>query len=160
MKNKIKSIPEGYHSVTPSLTFKDSLEAIKFYKKAFGAEELDVFPSPDGQGTMHATMKIGNSIMMMGDERPNQSCKSAESLGSSPIGFFIYVSNVDEVFQKAVDAGAEITMPLEDMFWGDRCGSLKDPFGYTGMIATHTRDLSRDEIREGAESFFAAMSKA
>jgi PhnB protein len=160
MKSKIKPIPEGYHSVTPSLTFKDSLKAIKFYQKAFGAKELDVFPAPDGRGTMHATMQIGDSILMMGDERPNQNCKSAESLGTSPISFFIYVPNVDMVFEKAIEAGAKITMPLDDMFWGDRCGSLKDPFGYTWMIATHTRNLSRDEVREGAESFFASMAKA
>jgi PhnB protein len=158
MKTKVKPIPEGYHSITLSVTFKDSLKAIKFYKKAFGAKELDVFPSPDGKGTMHATMKIGDSIMMMGDERPDQNCKSAESLGSTPVSFYIYVPNVDEVFQKAVDAGATITMPLDDMFWGDRCGSLKDSFGYTWMVATHTRDLNRDEVREGAESFFAVMA--
>jgi PhnB protein len=160
VKNKVKPIPEGYHSITPSVTFKDSLKAIKFYKKAFGAKEMEIFPSLNGKGTMHATMKIGNSIMMMGDERSNQNCRSAESLGSSPVSFYIYVPNVDDVFRKAVEAGTEITMPLDDMFWGDRCGSLKDPFGYTWMIATHIHDLSREEIREGAELFFTAMAKA
>ena len=159
MKNKVKPIPEGYHSITPSVTFKDSLKAIKFYKKAFGAKEMEIFPSLNGKGTMHATMKIGNSIMMMGDERSNQNCRSAESLGSSPVSFYIYVPNVDDVFRKAVEAGAEITMPLDDMFWGDRCGTVKDPFGYSWMIATHSRDMTWEEVQKGAEAFFAAAAK-
>jgi PhnB protein len=159
MKTNVKPIPEGYHSVTPDLTLKDSLKAIKFYKKAFGAKEMGIFPSPDGKSTMHATIKIGDSIIMMGDERPSQSCESAETLGASPVSLFIYVPDVDKVFNQAVDAGAEITMPLDDMFWGDRCGSVKDPFGYSWMIATHTRDMTREEVQKGAESFFAASAK-
>ena len=159
MKTKAKPIPEGYHSVTPDLTLKDSLKAIEFYKKAFGAKEMGIFPSPDGKSTMHAVIKIGDSIIMMGDERPGQSCESAETLGASPVSLFIYVPDVDKVFNQAVDAGAEITMPLDDMFWGDRCGSVKDPFGYSWMIATHTRDMTREEVQKGAESFFAASAK-
>jgi PhnB protein len=159
MKTNVKPIPEGYHSVTPDLTLKDSLKAIKFYKKAFGAKEMGIYPSPDGKSTMHATIKIGDSIIMMGDERPGQSCESAETLGASPVSLFIYVPDVDKVFNQAVDAGAEITMPLDDMFWGDRCGSVKDPFGYSWMIATHTRDMTREEVQKGAESFFAASAK-
>jgi len=156
MKNEVKLIPEGYHSVTPILTLKDSLEAIKFYKKAFGATELGVFPSPDGKSTMHAVIKIGDSIIMMGDESPNQACRSAETLGASPVSFYVYVPNVNEVFMKAVAAGAAETMPVDEMFWGDRCGTLNDPFGYSWTIATHTRDLSEKEVQEGAQSFFAA----
>jgi PhnB protein len=167
MKSKVKPIPEGYHTVTPSLTFKDSLKAIEFYKKAFGAKKLDVFPSPDGnteqaslrESTMHATIKIGDSIIMMGDERPGQTCQSAETMGSSPVSFYIYVPNVDTVYNQAVDAGCEVTMPLDDMFWGDRSGTVKDPFGYTWMIATHIKDMSGDEMKEAAEEFFAAMAK-
>ena len=159
MKNKVKSIPEGYHSVTPDLTLKDSLKAIKFYKKAFGAKEMGVFPSPDGKSTMHAVIKIGDSIIMMGDERPGESCESAETLGASPVSLFIYVPDVDKVFNQAVDAGAEITMPLDDMFWGDRCGTVKDPFGYSWMIATHSRDMTWEEVQKGAEAFFAAAAK-
>ena len=159
MKTKAKPIPEGYHSVTPDLTLKDSLKAIEFYKKAFGAKEMGIFPSPDGKSTMHAVIKIGDSIIMMGDERPGQSCESAETLGASPVSLFIYVPDVDKVFNQAVDAGAEITMPLDDMFWGDRCGSVKDPFGYSWMIATHTRDMTREEVQKGAESFFVASAK-
>jgi uncharacterized glyoxalase superfamily protein PhnB len=159
MKTQVKPIPEGFRSVTPCLILKDSLKAIEFYKKAFGAKELEVFPSPDGRGTMHATIQIGDSILMMGDERPSQECKSAESLGCSPISLYIYVSNVDAVFRQAVAAGATVLMPLDDMFWGDRCGTLKDPFGYSWTIATHTRDLTDEEVRQGAESFFVKAAK-
>ena len=121
---------------------------------------LDLVPNLKGQGTMHGTIQIGNSILMMGDEMPNPNCsKSAESLGSSPVSFYIYVPNVDGAFKQAIAAGAIETMPVADMFWGDRSGSLKDPFGYSWMIATHTRDLNNDEISKGAEAFFAQMAK-
>lgn len=159
MSAKPKSIPEGFHSVTPCLTLKNSIEAIEFYRKAFGAKQLDVFPGPDGKSTMHATIQIGDSILMMGDERPEQDCRSAESLGASPVSLFIYVPNVDKVFEQALDAGATATMPVDDMFWGDRCGALKDPFGYSWMIATHTRDLTPEEVQEGAQAFFTAAAK-
>ena len=154
-----KSIPDGYHSVTPSFTFKDSQKAIDFYKKAFNAKVLDIFPNITGKGIMHATIQIGDSILMMGDEMPGQSCKSAETLGSSPISLFIYVTDVDAAFKQAVSAGATSTMPVADMFWGDRAGHLNDPFGYSWMIATHTKDLTKDEVRKGAEAFFAGMAK-
>jgi PhnB protein len=159
MKNNVKPIPEGYHTITPSMTLKDSLKAIEFYKKAFSAKVLGVFPSPDGNSTMHAVMKIGDSIIMMGDENPNQTCKSAETMGCSPVSFYIYVPNVDKFFDKAINAGAEQLMPVDEMFWGDRCGTLKDPFGYMWNIATHISELSREEVEEGAKSFFAMAGK-
>jgi PhnB protein len=159
MKTKVKAIPDGYHSVTPCLTLKNSLAAIEFYKKAFGAKDLMVFPSPDGRGTIHATIMIGNSIVMMGDEMPGQACKSAESLGTSPVSLYIYVPNVDSIFKQAVTAGATMLMPVADMFWGDRCGTLKDPFGYAWMIATHNRDLTEAEIKEGAHDFCVKAGK-
>ncbi len=152
-------IPTGYHTVTPSLTFKYSQKAIEFYKKAFGANVLDVFPNLNGRGTMHATIQIGESILMMGDENPGQSCRSAETLGGSPINLYIYVPNVDEAFKQAVAAGGTVVMPVADMFWGDRAGQIKDPFGYSWMIATHTQDLTNEQIRKGAEAFFAQMGK-
>lgn len=153
-------IPEGYRTVTPSFTFKDSQKAIDFYKKAFGAKALDVLPNLNGRGIMHATMQIGNSILMMGDEMPNAKCsKSAETTGSSPVSFFIYVSDADAAFKQALAAGAVEIMPVADMFWGDRCGTLKDPFGYSWMIGTHKRDLTNDEIKKGAEAFFAQMTE-
>lgn len=152
-----KPIPDGYHAVTSSLTFKNTKKAIEFYKKAFGAVVSDLFPSPSGDGIMHATMKIGDTILMMGDE--NAGCKSAETLGSSPVSLYLYVQNADAAFKQAVAAGATVTMPVSEMFWGDRAGHLKDPFGYSWMIATHTRDLSKEEVKKGAEAFFAQMSK-
>ena len=154
-----KPVPEGYHTVTPSFTFKDSRKAIEFYKKAFGAKVLDLFPNPNGQGTMHASLQIGNSIVMMGDEMPGQNCKSAETLGSSPISLYVYVPDADAAFQQAVAAGGTTVMPVADMFWGDRAGQIRDPFGYSWMIATHKQDLTSDQVRKNAEAFFAQMSK-
>lgn len=153
----VSSIPEGYSTVTPCFMFKDSLKAIEFYKKAFGAKLMDIFPNPNGSGTMHATIQVGNSILMLGDENPGQHCKSAETLGCSPISFFVYVPDVDAVFRQAIDSGAIETMPISEQFWGDRAGSMKDPFGYSWMIATHTRDLSQEAIRKEGDAFFAQM---
>ncbi len=154
-----QAIPAGYNTITPSFTFKDSQKAIDFYKKAFGAKVLDLMKSLDGRGIMHATIQIGNSIVMMGDEVPGQSCKSAETLGTSPISFYLYVPNADAAFKQAVDAGATVTMPVAEMFWGDRAGQITDPFGYSWMIATHTQDRTPEQIRKGAEAFFAQMAK-
>jgi PhnB protein len=160
MSTKLSPTPEGYRSVTPSFTFKDSAKAIEFYQAAFGAKVIDCLRSPDGRCTMHATMKIGDSILMMGDEMPGSDCgKSAETLGGSPISLYVYVADVDSAFDKAVSAGAKAAMPVADMFWGDRCGSLIDPFGYSWMIATHVKDLTNDQIQEGAKAFFAACGK-
>jgi uncharacterized glyoxalase superfamily protein PhnB len=154
-----KSIPDGYHSVTPSFTFKDSGKAIEFYKKAFGAKVLGSFPNPTGHGIMHATIQIGDSIVMMGDESSSGGCKSAESLGHSPITLYVYVQDVDAAFKQAVAAGGKVAMPVADQFWGDRAGSITDPFGYSWLIATHTQDLRPDQVRKGAEAFFAQMAK-
>jgi PhnB protein len=159
MSPKVKPIPKGYHSVTPALTFKDSLKAIEFYKQALDAEVLEIMPSPDHTSTVHAAIRIGDSILMMGDEPADGHCKSAESLGASPVSLYVYANNVDEVFQRAIDAGGSTTMPVADMFWGDRCGSFKDPFGYSWMIATHNRDLTEEQIRQAAQSFYAAAAK-
>lgn len=151
-----KHTPEGFQSVTPSLTFKDTKKALEFYKKALNAEILEVLPMPDGNGTMHATMRIGNSILMMGDEMPN--CPSAETMGGSSISLFVYVPDVDAAFKQAVSAGGTETMPVMDMFWGDRCGNFTDPFGYSWMIGTHVRDMTPEEIQTGAKAFFEMMA--
>ena len=160
MKTKVNAIPEGYHTVTPSLVFKDSLKAIAFYERAFGAKNPEVFPEPGGEHTMHATIRIGNSILMMGDEMPGMGNKCPESLGGSPVSLYVYTPDVDALFKQAVDAGATALMPVAEMFWGDRCGSLKDPFGYAWTFATHNRDLTVKEIEEGAKKFFAASERA
>lgn len=151
----VKAVPAGFHTVTPTFTFKDSRKAIEFYKKAFGAKVLDLFLDPSGRGTMHATIQIGSSIIMMGDEMPGGACKSAETLGDCPISLFIYVPDVDAMFKQAVAAGGTECMAVAEMFWGDRAGQIKDPFGYKWMIATHKKDLTNEEIRKGAEVFFA-----
>ncbi|MBJ6799907.1 VOC family protein [Geomonas propionica] len=149
-----KPIAEGFHSVTPMFMFKDCRKAIEFYRNAFGAVERYTMPGPDG-GVMHAELMVGDSIIMMGDEFPGENCKSAETLGVSPISFYLYVENVDAAFRRALEAGAIEKMEVQDMFWGDRAGSLQDPFGYNWMLATHTRDLTPEEIREGAKAAFA-----
>ncbi|MDA8175060.1 MAG: VOC family protein [Nitrospiraceae bacterium] len=154
-----KPIPEGFHSVTPMLTLKNAGKAIEFYKRAFGATEKYSVPGPDGKGIMHAEMQIGNSLIMLQDENPNQPCKSAESVGCSPVSFYIYVDNADQMFQKAVAAGAKSQMPLQEMFWGDRVGTVQDPFGYNWWIATHVKDVSPKEMQEGAQAMFAQAGR-
>ena len=155
-----KAIPEGYRSVTPTLTFKDTQKAIDFYKKAFGAKVTGVFQNLNGPGIMHATIQIGDSVIMMGDEMQGEHCsKSVESMGGSPTGFFIYVPDVDAAYKQAVAAGATAGMPVMDQFWGDRAGQVRDPFGYSWMIATHKQDLTDAQIRKNAEAFFAQMAK-
>lgn len=154
-----KPIPEGFQSVTPMFVFKDARKAIEFYKRAFGAQELYVMPGPDGKGVMHAEVRIGNSIIMMGEEHPQEPCKSAETIGGSPVSFYIYLENVDEAFRTALSAGAETRVPLQDMFWGDRAGTVQDPFGYNWTLATHIKDLTPQEIQEGAQAFLARMAQ-
>lgn len=151
-------IPEGFHSLTPIFVFKDARKAIEFYKQAFGAEELFAMPGPDGKGVMHAELRIGNSIIMMGEENPHQPCKSAETSGGSPISLYLYLADVDEAFKRAVAAGAEVTMPVEEMFWGDRTGTVQDPFGYSWTLATRTRELTPEEMQAGAETACAQIA--
>ena len=141
------------------VTVKDARTAIEFYKKAFGAEELFSMPGPDGKGIMHAELRIGNSIVMMGEEQPDCPSKSAETLGGSPVSFYLYVYHADESFARALAAGAVSQMPVDEMFWGDRVGTVQDPFGYSWMLATHTRDLSPEEMQRGAQEFFAKMAR-
>ena len=152
-----KPIPDGYASVTPTLTFKDCKKALDFYAKAFGAKDIEIFAGPGGQGIMHATMKIGNSIVMMGDEMPGHN-KSVQTMGGSPTSLWIYTENADTLFDRAVKAGAVSMMPVSDMFWGDRMGSLTDPFGYVWSVATHTNDLTKEEVRKNADAFFSKMA--
>ena len=148
-----KPIPDGYHSVTPTLTVRGAADAIEFYKKAFGAQEMMRFPGPDGKTIMHAEIKIGDSRIMLNDEFPQMKCMSPQSVGGASSGIFLYVENADATFNKAVSAGAKITMPIMDAFWGDRCGVIEDPFGHKWTISTHARDLSFEEMmKAGAEA--------
>ena len=154
-----KAIPEGFHTVTPHLRFRDARKAIEFYKRAFGATERFAMPGPDGKGIMHAELLMGNSIIMLGEENPNEPCKSADTMGGSPVSFYIYLENVDEAFRKALEAGAVTRMPLQDIFWGDRVGAVQDTFGYIWNIATHTKDLTAQELEEGARAAFTRTAK-
>ncbi|MRR53413.1 MAG: VOC family protein [Deltaproteobacteria bacterium] len=154
----IKPIPKGFHTVTPYVVLKDSRKAIEFYQKAFGAEELFLMPGPDGKGVVHAEIRIGDSIIMLSDENPHEPCKSAESIGGSPVSFYLYVEHVDEAFARAINTGASSMMPVQEMFWGDRIGAVKDPFGHNWTLATHTKDLTVEEIEQGAKEAFSQMS--
>ena len=154
-----KPIPDGYHSVTPTLTVRGAADAIEFYKKAFGAQEIMRFPGLDGKTIMHAEIKIGDSRIMLSDEIPQMNCLSPQSVGGASSGIFLYVENADATFNKAVSAGAKITMPIMDAFWGDRCGVIEDPFGHRWTIATHARDLTVEEMmKAGAEAMKSMQS--
>ncbi len=147
-----KTIPDGYHSVTPYLIIKGAAAAIEFYKRAFGATELMRMPSPDGR-IGHAEIKIGDSAIMLADEHPQMGYKSPQSLGGSAVNMMVYVDRVDDVFKQAVEAGARELQPVKDQFYGDRSGTLQDPFGHTWTIATHTEDIPPEEMRKRAEKF-------
>lgn len=157
MANPAKPIPEGYHTVTPGLTCKNAAQAIEFYKKAFGAQEIMSMPSPDGKIT-HAEMRIGDSVIFVNDEFPGMCAAPSRSVPSSSL--FLYVANVDSTFDQAVAAGASPAMPVQDMFWGDRYGKVVDPFGHHWGIATHTEDVAPEEIDRRTKAYFASLAKA
>ena len=159
MTTQVKPIPDGFHSVTPYLTIRNAAQAIEFYKRAFGAQERIRMPGPDGK-IAHAEIMIGNSILMLGEECPQMGNQSPEALHGSTVGMCIYVDNADEVFNRAVKAGAKVDMPVMDQFWGDRYGKLKDPFGHKWSIATHTKDLSLDEMKQGMDEAMSKMPKS
>ncbi len=158
MTKAVKPVPEGFHTVTPHLVIRGAAEAIEFYKKALGAQELSRMSSPDGK-IGHAELKIGDSIIFLADEFPGPGgcAKSPQTVGACTATLNLYVPDVDAAFKKALAAGAKETMPVADMFWGDRYGTFTDPFGHTWGIATHTRDLSKQEVEEGAKAFWASM---
>ena len=156
MKNKTKAIPEGFDTLTPHLVVKGASKAIDFYKKAFGAGEIRRVLGPDGKSIMHAELKIGNSRLMLVDEFPEMNARGPESIGGTPVTIHMFVEDADTVFNRAVNAGAQVRMPLADMFWGDRYGVLADPFGHLWSIATHKEDLTPDEIRKRMQSSTAA----
>jgi uncharacterized glyoxalase superfamily protein PhnB len=153
----VKPIPDGYHTVTPHLVLRDAAKAIDFYKKAFGAEELFRMPGPDGK-IMHAEIKIGDSIVYLCDELPRmKGWVSPAQLKGTTVCLHIYTEDVDAAFDKAVAAGATVTMPIMDAFWGDRYGKLSDPFGHEWSIATHKHDYTPEQIAKNAQEFFANM---
>ncbi|MEK7437953.1 MAG: VOC family protein [Pseudomonadota bacterium] len=143
----VKPIPNDMHSVTPHLVCAGAAEAIEFYKKAFNATELGRLPGPQGK-LMHALIRIGDSSVMLVDEMPEWGSFGPKSLKGSPVTIHLYVEDVDTVVARAVGAGATATMPVADMFWGDRYGKLEDPFGHQWSVATHIRDVSPEEMQQ------------
>jgi uncharacterized glyoxalase superfamily protein PhnB len=158
-----KPIPDGFHTITPHLIIKGVSKAIDFYKKAFGAEEIHCLSTPDGR-ILHAHIKIGDSNIFLADEFPEAGCGglSPQSLKNSHATMHIYVTDVDTVFERAVTAGATVTMPVQNMFWGDRYGQIVDPFGQPWSIGTHIEDVTPEEMQKrSAEACkqMAAMKK-
>jgi PhnB protein len=144
-----KPIPEGYHSVIPYLILDNASKGIEFYKKAFGATELVRMPRPDGR-IGHAELKIGDSVVMMADEARERGTRSARTFGGSPVGILLYVENVDAITDSAVAAGAKLVQPVKDQFYGDRMGTIEDPFGFQWYVATHVEDVSPEEMHKRA----------
>jgi PhnB protein len=155
----VKPVPEGYRTVTPALTVKNGAEAIEFYKKAFGAQEIMRANGPDGKSIMHAEIQVGDSRIMLGEEWPDQRCLAPSSLGGTTSSLYLYVPDVDAAFQRAVDAGAKALMPVTEMFWGDRFGQVEDTNGHRWGLATHVEDPSPEELGRRQREFFASMSK-
>jgi PhnB protein len=153
----VKPIPEGYTTVTPSITLSDTPKAIEFYKKALGATERMRMAGPDGK-IVHAEIQVGNAFIMMNDECMGQ--RSAKSIGGSPVNFYLYVENVDTAFPKAIAAGGKQTAPLMDMFWGDRMGCFEDPFGIQWTIATRVKDVTPEDMKRGSDEFMKQMAGA
>lgn len=159
--SNVKPIPEGHPTLTPHLIIKDAARAIDFYKKAFGAEEVMRMPMPDGR-LMHASLKFGNSMLFLCDEFPEHGCGGAspQTLKNSHATMHIYVEDVDKAYQRAVDAGATAQMPPQDMFWGDRYGTLIDPFGQPWSLATHKEELSPEEMKKRMQNACAPAQAA
>ena len=147
MSDQVKPIPAGYHTVTPYLIIKDAASAIEFYKQAFGAIELVRMPMPDGR-VGHAELKIGDSPIMLGDEHPEMGYRSVQSYGGSPISIALYVEDCDALFTQAVAAGAKVEREIKDQFYGDRSGTVADPFGYQWTISTHKEDVTPEEMHK------------
>jgi len=158
MPNPVRAIPEGYHSISASLTCKDAARAIDFYKSVFGATEIMRMPGPGGI-IMHAELRIGDSVIFVNDEIPGV---AAAPSGSSinPVYLFLYTQDVDSVCNRAVAAGSKVTMPVANMFWGDRYGKFNDPFGHSWGVATHVEDVAPEEMPRRQAEWTANMAKA
>ncbi len=148
-------IPEGYHTVTPYLIVKGASEAIEFYRRAFGAEELFRMTAPGHDRVLHAEIRIGDSVVMLADEVRERGLLGPQTRGGATSSLFVYVADVDAAFARALAAGATELMPVQDMFWGDRYGHLIDPFGHSWSLATRKEDVSLEELNRRAQQFFA-----
>ncbi|HSW93226.1 MAG TPA: VOC family protein [Gammaproteobacteria bacterium] len=152
-KKKVLAIPKGYHSITPYLIVDQAADAITFYKKAFGAKELLRMDHPNGK-VGHAELKIGDSKMMLADECPEMNAHAPKTQGGSAVSMHLYVKNVDVIVKAAVKAGAKLTRPVTDMFYGDRSGMLEDPFGHVWCVSTHIEDVTPAKVRKRAAEFY------
>lgn len=157
MSKSVRAIPEGYHNVTPYLTCKNSAQAIDFYKSAFGATEIMRMTTPDGK-VSHAELKIGDSHIFLADEFPGMSTAPTPGVKNA-CGIFLYLENVDAAFNGAVAGGAQVEMPLENQFWGDRYGKITDPFGHSWGLAQHVEDVTPEEMKRRAQEWQAKMAK-
>ncbi|HET6977914.1 MAG TPA: VOC family protein [Pyrinomonadaceae bacterium] len=149
---EIESTPQAVTSVSPYITYRDAAAAIEFYKRAFGATELMRLAEPSGK-VGHAELQVGALVLMLADEYPDYGMVSAETLGGSPMKLHLYVPNVDQFVERAVAAGASLSRPVENQFYGDRSGQLKDPFGYTWIVATRQQDMSAADMQKGFDEF-------
>jgi|SRR5882757_8211447 len=154
-----KAIPDGYRTATPYLIVNGGAEAIEFYKRAFDATEMLRMEDPHGR-VGHAEIKIGDSVIMLADEHPGMGYRSPRSIGGSAVSILLYVEDVDTLFDRAVEAGAKAQRPVANQFYGDRAGTLEDPFGHVWTIATHVEDVPPEEIRRRAEAAFASSGAA
>jgi PhnB protein len=154
----VKPIPDGYHSITPYLIMRDATRAIDFYKRAFDATELFRFDAP-GNKIGHAEIRIGDSIVMLADEYPDMGYRGPQSLGGSSVSLMVYVEDVDSLFKRALDAGATVRQPLKDQFYGDRSGTVEDPFGHVWTLASHREDISREEMKRRADELSSKVSQ-
>ena len=158
MSTPVPYRPEGFHSVTPYIAIRGAAEAIAFYVKAFGATERYRLPGPDGKSVGHAEIVIGDSIIMLSDEAPQQGAVSPQTLNGSPVNFAVYVLDVDSAFQRALDAGAKEVRAVADQFYGDRAGCLIDPFGHRWTLMTHKEEVSPEEIDRRLAEMYAKMA--
>jgi PhnB protein len=154
-----RAIPQGYHSVTPYLIIKGAADAMDFYKRAFGATEVMRMARPDGK-IGHAEITIGDSHIMLADEYPEMGHRSPQSIGGAGVSLMVYLERVDDVFKRAIAAGAKELQPIKDQFYGDRSGTLQDPFGHVWTVATHVEDVPPEEMRRRAEKFMQQEPKA
>lgn len=157
-RRKVQAIPKGYHTLTTGLCVRGAVQAIEFYKRAFGAKERMRLMKPDGATVAHAELAIGDSLFMLGEEDAAMGGRSALTLGGTPVNLYLYVAGVDAAVARAIAAGAKPTMPVTDMFWGDRIGSVEDPFGQKWTLATHTEDVSPREMAKRAQAFYAKLA--
>jgi PhnB protein len=153
----VQPVPEGYHTITPYLAVDDATAAIDFYQRAFGAKERVRMSGP-GDAIMHAELEIGDSLVMLSDPFPQASTRPPKELGGTSVSIFTYVDDIDALYNQAIDAGATSLMEPDDMFWGDRFGSVQDPFGHSWTIATHIEDVSPEEMEKRSEEWMAQMA--